>query len=143
MTPKENTKINHCGSRFLKYVQFGHFTSLGSLSKPTPRRERECGSVLVYRFTRKLPLFFLFFRSHWLAVVYCLVYCIGSCEQYMRTEPRTSSNKRFNDQKSRGVLNPFTFPCCLLQNNRMKSPSSTLSTERGRRHLIFRIFIWN
>ena len=71
---KKIRKITHCGSRFPK---FGHFTSLGSLSKPPRRRERECVSVLVYRFTRKLPLFFLLFRSHWLAVVYCLVYCIG------------------------------------------------------------------
>ena len=32
------------------------------------------------RIHKKITIVLSLFRSHWLAVVYCLVFCIGSCE---------------------------------------------------------------
>ena len=38
------------------------------------------GSVLAYGFKREFTIVLSLFGSHWLAVMYCLVLCGGSCE---------------------------------------------------------------
>ena len=46
------------------------------------KQKEDLGSVLMYRFTRVhkgITIVISLFMSHWLAVVYCLVFCIGSC----------------------------------------------------------------
>ena len=58
------------------------------------------------------------FRSHWLAVVYCSVYCIGSCEPVH--EDRT---KNPNSQNLAGIL-PWISPKFLIEKQKSRRPKS-------------------
>ena len=74
---------------------------------PSRRRKRFCPGVPVHK---GITIVLSLFRSHWLAVVYCLVFCIGSCEPIHedRTKKTVFRSRTFSSKKNT-LTNQFPF----------------------------------